>query len=237
MRFFVIQYSLQAKAPYRNIQGDAKMKKLTAVILLAVMLFSSFSSALAIGETKSYRTVTSTIDVPLGEQVDAAFTASAKGCIKFQRSDKTALGTMTDSGFGADAKRNDGIQSFGMKLYSDERKTEKYYAFRGDEMIAEYTVNYYKELTRADFDVKAKINEDVCAIEKSFEGKSKTALFDAVYEYVSGLDEIVSVGRTENSITYTTEAGITSVFTQFTEGTKGGGSESEVIPLTEDGMN
>lgn len=210
------------------------MKKFTAVFLLASMLVTFCTPAFATDFTRRYETVTSTIDIPIGEEKNVRFISVGSGAVTL-KSNGMRVGAFTDSGFGADERRNDGVRSIGMTLSSDTRKTEKYQAYEGDKLIAEYTVNYYRELTAEDFELKSRINKNVADIEAAFAGKSEKALYDAVYDYVSECDDIVSVGRTENSISYTTEAGITSVFTQFKEGYKGAG---EGVSLsTEDGMN
>ncbi|MBQ9950015.1 MAG: InlB B-repeat-containing protein [Clostridia bacterium] len=197
------------------------MKKLIAGIMVLSTLITICCPALAAKSDIPSRIVESVIDVPVGEPTDAIFVCNAQknDDIRLVSDEKSSV-KMNDNGFGGDVTRNDGVSSAKVRLSSDERKVETYYAYSGNELVGTYTVNYYTELTEYDFAQADYIQNCVDEIEKECMADGSDE-FEAVYSFLTSCEDVESVSRTEGVISYTTEAGITSAYTQFSEDTKG----------------
>lgn len=209
--------------------------------MLIAMCVTAFVPAFAIdlNGSRQTRTVESVIDVPVGTEVDATFvcnTNTTNSSITL-KADHSVVANMKDTGNAGDEKKNDDIYSATVTLSSDKRGSETYYAYDGDVLVSTYTVNYYNELTDADFAVKDAINSQLLKIETENEGKTDEQISDKIYDYLTSCSNVESVARTGNNISYTTDAGITSAYAKFSSNTKGttvAGFDDNYNPSTTD---
>lgn len=141
--------------------------------------------------------------------------------VSLQSESDGIIGELKDDGVAPDKNANDGIFTGKFDLYSDTRSNEKYRAICQDIVSEPVDICFYKDLT----------NQDFYQFNKVLDKVEELANIDDITEYLSESSSIESFkkNQTNNSVTFTSVAGITGVWQADWSQNKGSAKQDKEI--------
>lgn len=172
-----------------------------------------------------------TADIHVGQTVRVTFCASlspdraVSDPVVLESEFDGILGELKDDGIAPDGSAHDGIYTGVFDLTSSVRKNEAYRAVCGSSFSEPVQICFYRDLTQQDFDQMNAVLDKIDELDG----------FEKIAAFLSASPDIEWIGEDpeHGSITFTTVAGITGVWTEAWDGQGKGGMGFGALPGSE----